>query len=161
MPIYLQFGSVLGDVQESGHENWIELSSVGWNASRPVSNPSGTAAARVLSAPRLGELSISKDEDAASIPLIQQSLEGEPQDATIDFVRTGTGSGTTETYYTIVLKEAVITSFSQSAGAGGRPSEALTVSFTQVTFKGTQMDTDGSSTSPASYGWDVLQNTAV
>ncbi len=159
MPIYLKFGSVLGDVQESGHENWIELSSVGWNVARPVSNPSGSAAARVLAAPRLGELGVSKDQDVASIPLIQQSLEGEPQDATIDFVRTGTAAA--EIYYSVLLKQAVITSFAQSGGGGGRPSESITLSFTQITFKGTQMDTDGSSTQPASYGWDVFQNTPV
>jgi type VI secretion system secreted protein Hcp len=159
MPIYLKFGSILGDVQEAGHENWIQLSSAGWSATRPVSNPSGTAAARVLAAPRLGEISVSKDEDVASIPLIQQSLEGQPQDATIDFVRTGTDAA--EIYYSISLKQAVITAFSQSGGAGARPTETITLSFAQIAFKGTQMDTDGSGSSPTSYGWDVFSNTAV
>jgi len=153
--IYLKFGSVQGDVQQSTHTNWAELLSVNWGLTRPVSNPAGSTAGRTLSAPRLTELSVTKDEDVASILLIQQALEGSPCDAKIDFVSIGAGGDLV--YYSIEMKQAVITAFSQSS-AGDRPVESLTFNFTQIAFSGTQMDADGSAASPSSYGWNVSGN---
>ncbi|HEX4507108.1 MAG TPA: type VI secretion system tube protein Hcp [Alphaproteobacteria bacterium] len=153
--IYLQFGSIQGDATQSAHVNWIQLLSVNWGLTRPVSNPAGSTAGRVLAAPRLAELSVTKDEDSATIPLIQQALSGSPQDATIDFISEATGDGLV--YYSIALKQAVITAFTQGS-SGDRPVETMTFNFTQISFSGTQIDTDGTAGAPSSYGWDVAAN---
>lgn len=158
MSIFLQFGSVLGDVQDTGHTNWIDLKAVSWNLSRPVTNPAGSTAGRVLSAPQLSELTITKDEDVATIPLIQAALEGSPVAAQIDFCKTG--SSQQDVYYSIAMTNAVITAFAQ-AGSGDRPLETVTLNFTQIAFIGTQMDADGTATSPASYGWNVSANSST
>lgn len=155
MPIYMQYGDLLGDVTEATHANWIELNSVNWGVNRPVSNPAGSATARVVAAPRFSELVVAKDEDNATIPLIQESLGGQPKLVKIDFVRTN--QDRMEVYYSIQLTETVITGLSQGSG-GDRPTESLTLNFTQISFHGTQMDADGSSTSPANYGWNVTSN---
>jgi type VI secretion system secreted protein Hcp len=155
MGIFLKFGSVLGDVQEPGHTNWINLKVVTWTMSRPVTNPAGSSAGRVLSAPQVAELNITKDEDVATIPLLQAAFEGSPVSAQIDFC--STGSGQLQVYYTISMENALITSLSQSA-ADGRPVESLTINFTQISFAGTQMDADGTAASPASYGWSLSSN---
>jgi len=158
MSIFLQFGSVLGDVKDAGHTNWIDLKAVSWNLSRPVTNPAGSSAGRVLSAPQLSELTITKDEDVATIPLIQAALEGSPVAAKIDFCKTGTGQQ--EVYYSIAMTNAVITAFSQ-AGSDDRPVESVTLNFTQIAFTGTQMDADGTAASPASYGWNISANAST
>jgi type VI secretion system secreted protein Hcp len=158
MSIFLKFGSVLGDAQDAGHTNWIVLKAVNWSLSRPVTNPAGSTAGRVLSAPQIAELHISKDEDVATIPLIQAAFEGSPVDAQIDFGTTG--SGQQQVYYTISMSNAVITAFSQSA-ADGRPIEAIAINFTQISFIGTQMDADGTAESPASYGWNIAANSST
>ena len=158
MSIFLQFGSVLGDVQDAGHTNWIDLKTVTWSLSRPVTNPAGSTAGRVLSAPQLSELTITKDEDVASIPLIQAALEGSPVAAQIDFCTTGTGQ--LEVYYSIAMTNAIITGFAQ-AGSEGRPLESITLNFTQIAFTGTQMDADGILSSPASYGWNISTNAST
>lgn len=155
MGIFLQFGSILGDVEDAGHTNWIDLKSVNWSLVRPVSNPAGSTAGQVLSAPQLSQLSITKDQDVASIPLIQAALQGSPVSAQIDFCSTGTGQQ--QIYYSIVLQSVVITAFSQ-AGTDGRPMENVALNFTQISFTGTQMDADGTAVSPASYGWDISKN---
>jgi len=151
----MQYGDLLGDVTEATHTNWIELNSVNWGVNRPVSNPAGSATARVVSAPRFSELVVVKDEDNVTIPLIQESLGGEPKLVKIDFVRTN--QDRMEVYYSIQLTETLITGLSQGSG-GDRPTESLTLNFTQISFHGTQMDADGSSTSPANYGWNVTNN---
>ncbi len=151
----MQYGDLLGDVTEATHTNWIELSSVNWGVNRPVSNPAGSATARVVAAPQFNELVVVKDEDIATIPLIQESLTGGPKLVKIDFVRTD--QDRMEVYYSIQLTEALITGLSQGSG-GDRPTESLTLNFTQISFHGTQMDADGSRTSPAKYGWNVSTN---
>jgi type VI secretion system secreted protein Hcp len=158
MSIFLKFGSVLGDVEDAGHVNWIDVKAVNWNLARPVSNPAGSTAGRVLSAAQVSELTIVKDQDVASIPLIQAAFEGSPVAAQIDFCTTGTGQQTV--YYTITMTNALITAFGQ-AGSAGRPSESVTLNFTRISFSGTQMDADGSAASPASYGWDLNTNASA
>jgi type VI secretion system Hcp family effector len=157
MGIFLQFGSVLGDVEDAGHTNWIDLQSAGWSLTRPVSNTAGSSAGRVLSAPQMAELVVTKDQDVASIPLIQAALEGSPVAAQIDFC--STGQTQQDVYYTIAMTGVVITSFSQ-AGAQGRPVESISFNYQKITFTGTQMDADGTAASPASYGWDVSSNSS-
>jgi type VI secretion system secreted protein Hcp len=158
MGVFLQFGSILGDVEDTGHTNWIDLKSVSWTLLRPVSNPAGSSAGQVLSAPQLSQLSITKQQDVATIPLIQAALQGQPVAAQIDFCSTGTGQQ--QVYYTINLQNALVTAFSQ-AGTDGRPVESVTLNFTQISFTGTQMDASGTAASPASYGWNINTNQAT
>ncbi|HVZ09612.1 Hcp family type VI secretion system effector [Rhodopila sp.] len=153
--IYLKFGSVQGDATQTAHQNWIQLRGVGWGMGRPVTNPAGSKAGRVLAAPRVGDLRVTKDQDSATIPLIQQALSGSPQDAQIDFVSEGTGDGTV--YYTIKLKNAIITAFDQDS-SGDRPGDVIVFNFTAISFEGTQISAKGSPGAPASYGWDVASN---
>jgi type VI secretion system secreted protein Hcp len=157
MSIFLKFGSVLGDVEDAGHTNWINLRSVSWGMSRPVTNAAGSSSGRVLSAPQVADLNISKEEDVATIPLLQAAFEGSPVIAQIDFC--STGSGQQNVFYTILMQNAIITAFSQG-GADGRPSDMFTLNFTQVSFTGTQLEPDGTAASPASYGWDLSTNSS-
>ncbi len=155
MAIYMKYGDIQGDVQESNHVNWVELSSLSWGVVRPASNPAAATAGRVLAAPRVSDLTVGKNQDVASIPLAREALEGQPAAVQIDFVRTSDAALTI--YYTIRLQNAVITAFAQS-GTSDRPSETLTLNFTTLSLEGTQMAADGSAASPASYGWDVANN---
>ena len=158
MAIFLKFGNVLGDVEDAGHVNWIDVKAVNWNVVRPVSNPAGSVAGRILSAPQVSELTITKDEDIATIPLVQAAFEGSPVAAQIDFCTTG--SGQQQVYYSIGMTSALITGFGQAA-SDGRPMETVTFNFTQIAFTGTQLEPDGHAASPASYGWNINTNTAA
>jgi len=158
MSIFLKFGGVLGDVEDAGHVNWIDVKAVNWTLARPVSNPAGSTSGRMLSAAQVSELTIVKDQDVASIPLIQAAFEGSPVAAQIDFC--STGSGQQNVYYSIAMTSTLITGFGQ-AGSDGRPSENVTFNFTRISFSGTQMDPDGRAASPASYGWDLNTNASA
>jgi type VI secretion system secreted protein Hcp len=158
MPIYMKYGDIVGDVSETNHENWIELTSFSWGVARTASNAPGSSTGRALSAPRVSDVQVAKDEDVATIPMFRASLLGTPCAVTIDFARTG--SDGLQAYYTVKLEQAVVTSFAQSSG-GDRPSEAITINFTKVTVSGSQMDADGSSITPTSYGWDVQGNAPI
>ncbi len=148
----MKYGALAGDITESGHVGWIELTGASWGIGRTVSDPTGSPTARVIAAPRVRELVVSREQDLASIPLVQESLAGKPAAVQIDWTRTGTGGP--EVYYTISLVGAVLSDFAQSS-AGDRPTESLTLNFTAITVKGSQMAADGSGAAPVSYGWNL------
>ncbi len=158
MPIYMKYGDIVGDVTDTGHLNWVEITSFSWGVTRTVSNAPGAVSGRSLSAPRVSDVQIVKDQDVATIPFFQASLVGSASAVTIDFVTTGQGE--LQTYYTVKLTQAIVTSFVQSSG-GERPTESMTLNFTECSVAGVQMDSDGTSTTPANYGWNVTGSAPV
>ena len=94
MPIYMKFGSIKGDVTESGHTDWIELNSLQWGVGRGVSSPTGSSADRESTAPSISEVVVTKANDLASAGLLSEALQGDGSNGKsveIDMVRTDKG----------------------------------------------------------------------
>lgn len=123
MPIYLKYGDIKGDVTESGHTDWIELSSAQFGTFRyEPGRPTGHT---------IEEIVATKGSDRASQPLMRESLGGKATAATIDFAeRNG------HVYLAVNMTGTLISSWSVSGG-GDRPTESLTLNFTKVEFKST------------------------
>ena len=64
MPIYIQYGTLTGDVTAAGHEKWIEVNSFQWGVGRGISSPTGGSSDRESSAPS------SNNSDMPSTPFI-------------------------------------------------------------------------------------------
>ena len=154
MPIYMNYNNlaVAGDVTEGGHKTWIELSSFQWGVGRGISSPTGASADRESSAPSVSEVVITKAQDISSVGMLTQALQGVGVPVQIDFCRTNKDQ--MDIYLTIELVNVMVSGFSTSSG-GDRPSESITLNFTKVTYKGTQMKPDGSGTSPANISYDL------
>ena len=149
-PIYMNYGTIKGDVTAAGHEGSIELNSFQWGVSRGISSPTGGSADREASAPSVSELVVTKTMDKASPLLVQQALGGTGQTVTIDLV---TSSGFT--YATYTLENVLISGYSVSSG-GDRPTESISLSFTKILFKFNVQNSDGTiGTSPPQVGWDL------
>jgi len=76
MPIYVQYGTIPGDVTATGHEKWIEVNSFQWGVGRGISSPTGGSSDREASAPSVSEIVVTKPTDIASVKLLDESLEG-------------------------------------------------------------------------------------
>lgn len=138
MPIYMGFfdapnvlnRSLRGDVTAKGYEGWIELQSAQLGSGRSISSPSGSGgqgAGKI----HFSDIQITKHQDAASAALFRQSIHGDGKMIVIVFVKDGSA------YLTIVLRDALISSYSVSGHGGAssdRPMESLTLSFTQITY---------------------------
>src|SRR5437588_1520292 len=129
MPIYVQYAKIKGDVTAGGHEGWIEVNSFQWGVGRGISSPTGGSADRESSAPSVSEIVVTKPTDIASTDLLNESLQGEGQDVTIDFCKTDKGN--LQTYLSYVLTNTMISGFSLSSG-GDRPQESLSFNFTKI-----------------------------
>jgi type VI secretion system secreted protein Hcp len=158
MPIYVQYGTIAGDVTASGHEKWIEVNSVQFGVGRGISAPTGGSADREASAPSVSEIVVTKPTDVASTKLFDESLEGEGQDVTIDFCKTDKGK--LEVYLTCILNNTMISGFSVSSG-GDRPQESVSFNFTKIEVKNVGMGAAGDTGSPDSVTYDVAQAKVV
>jgi type VI secretion system secreted protein Hcp len=130
-PIYMQYGTIQGDVTVPGHLRWIELSSFQWSVGRSISS-AGAAGDRTASAPSVSEIKITKTLDSSSPFLFKETLNGLPQTAVIDFVKSG-GAGQF-VYLEITLTNTLVSGFSMSSG-GDTPTESLSLNFTKVAYK--------------------------
>ncbi len=154
MPIYVKYKDlgVKGDVTESNHKNWIEVSSFQWGVGRGISSPTGASADRESSAPSVSEITLTKSQDISTVGLLTEALQGDGVKVTIDFCRTNKDQ--MDVYLTIELENVMISGYSVSSG-GDRPSESISLNFTKIMMKGTQMKTDGSAAEPANISYDL------
>src|SRR5437868_15318823 len=101
MPIYMKYGSIVSDATADGHVGWIECNSFQWGVGRGISSPTGGSSDRESSAPSVSEIVVTKPTDIASVKLLDESLEGEGQDVTIDFCKTDKGKLNVYLSYTL------------------------------------------------------------
>jgi type VI secretion system secreted protein Hcp len=152
MPIYVQYGTIKGDVTAAGHEKWIEVNSFQWGVGRGISSPTGGAADREASAPSVSEIVVTKPTDAATVDLVKQALEGEGEDVTIDFCKTDQGK--LNVYLSYTLNNTMISGYSTSSG-GDRPQESLSFNFTKIFCRDVALGSKNEDGAPATIGYDV------
>jgi type VI secretion system secreted protein Hcp len=129
-----------GNATEKNHTTWIKVSDFSFSSGRNVDTPTGRVADREASTGYLGEFTISKDMDAASMYLFTAACIGEGEEMEIHVTRAGTKADKSEiTYLTYTLTNALITSFSFGS-SGGNPSETLTINFTKIKEEFTPQD---------------------
>jgi type VI secretion system secreted protein Hcp len=152
MPIYMKYNDIDGDVTADKYAKWIECNSFQFGVGRGIGSPTGGSMDRESSAPSISEITLSKAQDIASVKLLNEALQGEGVTVTIDFCKTDKGN--LETYLQYTLTNTMISGYSSSSG-GDRPSESLSLNFTKVEFKQTQMGADNADASPSTVGYDL------
>ncbi len=153
--ILLDFeGTIKGDAQQSGHEDWINLTSIQRGVGRTITT-SGSGKDRETSTPNFSEVSCSKDADIASNEIFAQAIYGKKisEKAVVHFIQTG-GEGADQIYMELELYEPIISSYSSSSG-GERPMENFSISFTKIVQKYTQFDAGGTQTQATDKGFDL------
>lgn len=154
MPIYVKYGSIKGDVTAAGHEQWIEVNSFQWGVGRGISSPTGASAERESSAPSVSEIVVTKPTDMASTNLLNEALQGEGQDVTIDFCKTDKGN--LSVYLSYKLSNTMISGYSLSS-AGDRPLESLSLNFTKIRMTDVGLGAKNENEQPATVGYDLAQ----
>ena len=154
MPIYMNYNSlaVQGDVTATGYANWIELNSFQWGVGRGISSPTGGSADRESSAPSVSEITVTKDQDSSTGPLLTEALKGEGVTVIIDFVKTS--SGQLVKYMEYTLTNCMISGFSTTSG-GDRLSENVSLNFTKIGVSPTTIDATGKISNATPVNYDV------
>jgi type VI secretion system secreted protein Hcp len=119
-----------------GSAGWMELKGLQWGAGRGVKNSGGNRTGDSVS---VSEVVVTKELDAASYRLFEEATGGQGQQATIHFTQTNANNGE-DTYMEYVLEDCLITGFSVGSN-GDRPQETISINFTKIHFKPTELDT--------------------
>ncbi|SRR5579883_16149 len=152
MPIYVKYDVINGDVTESSHSQWIEVNSFQWGVGRGISSPTGGSSDRESSAPSVSEIVVTKPTDIATIKLLDEALEGDGKDVTIDFCKTDKGN--LSVYLSYTLNNTMISGYSMSSG-GDRPQESLSLNFTKVACKDVGLGAKNDEGQPATVTYDI------
>ncbi len=152
MPIYVQYAALTGDVTAAGHEKWIEVNSFQWGIGRGISSPTGGSGDRESSAPSVSEIVVTKPTDVATVNLLNEALQGEGVDVTIDFCKTDKGN--LSVYLSYILTNTMISGYSTSSG-GDRPQESLSFNFTKIMCRDVALGAKNEDGSPATVGYDL------
>jgi type VI secretion system secreted protein Hcp len=152
MPIYVQYGSIKGDVTAEGHVGWIEVNSFQFGVGRGISAPVGGSSDREASAPSLSEVVLSKPTDMATVDLFTEALQGEGQDVTIDFCKTDKGQ--LNVYLSYTLNNVMISGHSHSSG-GDRPQESISLNYTKIQMRDVSLGAKNEDGAPATAGYDL------
>src|SRR5690348_10487839 len=81
--LYLKYGTIQGDVTAAGYEKTIAVEGFSLGVGRGVGSPTGGSADRESSAPVFSQVAISALGSSASVPMFEEAVQGEAQDATI------------------------------------------------------------------------------
>lgn len=132
----MNYEGINGEVTAAGHEQWIDLDSVNWGATRGITAATGTNQNREATSVSINEFTITKVIDDASPYLLKESCIGTGKQVTIALTKTG---DKLETYLEYVLKDVMISGYHVNTD-GERPVETITMSFTKIEQSYTPFD---------------------
>lgn len=151
---YLQIEGIKGESADSGHQGWIELTSVYWGVTQPtVANKSSSGHTAGHCEHRI--LSLSKLADVASPILIQHCSMGKTiPKAKIEFMRAD-GDGKPVKYYQVELENVMVSHMDQGIAGGGLVQDEIGLCFSKVKWSYTQQKIGGGASGTTTGGWDL------
>jgi type VI secretion system secreted protein Hcp len=131
MPLLLEIPDVAGKSPYQGHETWMVLDSVAWNAKRQHALSSGGSygTSRTASRPLFTEVKVTRKSDSVTALLWQNCMQNKSFTAKLHWLRT-TAGGKADVFAELILTGARIISISDSS-AGNRPTETIAFSFSE------------------------------
>ena len=129
MAVFMQFGTVKGEVTQLAHKQWIEVQSFQWGVGRGIGSGVGGGSLRESTAPTVSEIVVTKVMDVSSGLILKEALGGKAVEVKIEMTQTD-NSGKHVAYQKYVLHNTLISGYSMSSG-GARPSESISLSFTK------------------------------
>ena len=143
MAMYMKLGSAKGDVTEAGHKDQVELLDLRWNMSRTIRSAVGIGKNRESSSAYVSEVTVTKLVDSASSDIAQNAFVGKAQDCTIEFTRVDKGQEAV--FRSIKLTDAIISGLTNRGQGKERPTEDITLNFTEIAITDTAEAAEGTS----------------
>ena len=155
MSIYMQMPSITGNVTIKGYEGWIEVTNLDFSAKRNVSTKVGQQTDRDSNAPRINEMTMTKNVDSSSPFLFEALLKGTSMaKVTIAVCKNGADAKVSSQY---VLHDVMVSYYEEQVdGAteqGGQ--DYLNLNFTQIEKRYTPYDSQGKAQAAVSVGYDL------
>jgi type VI secretion system secreted protein Hcp len=150
---YLDYEGIKGETTAAKYKDMITLLSMDFNVHREITAYTGTAMDREASSTRLGDITITKLQDKASPYFFEEATIGKGKKAIFYITKQG---DEIEEIMKIELTDAMISNYAVSV-SGERPSESLTISYTEMTMTVTPTDDKNNITAPLVYGYSGVK----
>jgi type VI secretion system secreted protein Hcp len=158
---FLKIDGITGESQDEKYSGHIEIETFSWGATNTGSAAHGTG--QGSGKVHLQDLHITKLACKASPTLFQQCAQGKHIPNAQLIVRKAGGDKPVE-YYTIKLKDVLISSFQDGGhGSGGNtiPTEQLSINYSHIEFEYKPQNARGVAEGSVTGKWDVKKNAAT
>lgn len=153
---FLKIGDIKGESVDANHKDEIDVLAWNWGMNNPVSIQGGGAAIGKVS---VQGISITKYCDAATAPLIIACCTGKHYpEARLAVFKAGARP---LEYLRIILKDVIITAQSTASENGNRPTEIITLNFSEFKLEYTSQKADGTAGPVLTAGWNIPLNKVV
>lgn len=147
--IYLDYEGIKGSATADKYKDLITVDYLSFGVNRNISSYTGTSMDREASATKMKNIIIEKLQDRASIDLFKAATIGKGKKAIFYITKQGEQI---EEIVKLELKDAMISDYDLTAD-GDRPSERITISYTELTMTVTPTDDTNQVTGPLIYGY--------
>jgi type VI secretion system secreted protein Hcp len=157
----MKYGTLEGEVTETGHDKWCAIDSASFSVGRNTTQDVGSGQEkRHRDQPNISDLQISRTYDKSSPLLFNESVVGKPQKVQIDFMEPAHATDAPPNIYlTYILRNCLISNYSVGGGGGGC-SESLSLNFTAIDIQYTAYDEKDQPT-PTKGFFDLVTGKAV
>ena len=160
MSIFVKYGDIQGQAEDSGHKNWMKVESMEWGINRSVASDTAIRGGREVGSVTSSDIKIVRRADRATPKLVMEATLGDGTDVEIHVTQRGKGAGE-ETYLKYTLQNAIISGYFTAADQDQKPVEHIVISFTQFTVEFTPYDENGNPEAPELIGFDLATNDKV
>lgn len=156
--MFLKVGTLVGEVAEVKHREWIQVESVDFKVENPVTlGSSGTGI--TAGKPTGSALTVTKLLDRTSPLLFLGCASGTRYQTVILELTVPNSSGANITYYRITLTNVIVSSMGTSSG-GDRPGESVALNYEKIVAEYYMQDAKGviSQNPTTTVVWDFATN---
>jgi type VI secretion system secreted protein Hcp len=165
--IYIDFksGAIAGDSRDTKHPGTVEVSSFSHMIQQPKSATASTAGGHSSERVEFGDMVFDKDIDYATPALMAACASGSViKDIEIHFYRayggnTAAGTQSRHEYYTLKLKNSIVSSVTTTMNSEGLPKETFTLKPASVSWAYAEHKIDGSMGKKMEKAWSLATNT--
>ena len=151
-----------GETNLSGFTNCIEVSSFNHGVSLPIQSSTSNTG-RTLGRPQFQELMLSKELDATTPHLNYHCAKGSNLGKTELYLvrQDGSSDGDSKNAFAYMVYEMTETMISSVSigGAGGTPTETISLNFSQMTWTYKPQETKTGAKGNVTHAWDQAKNT--
>lgn len=161
LDVYLHIDGIKGESADSGHKDWIEVTSAQWGVRQPKSATASTGGGHTAERCEHRSISITKLADLSSPILMQTCAAGRTiPKAKLEFMRADS-DGKPVKYYEVELENVLIGSMDQVIHDGNILRDAIGLKFSKVLWKYTQQKIGGGAGGKTAGGWDLATSRIV
>jgi len=159
MAIYLDYEGVKGSVG-GDYKDHVEVSSVEFGVSRPISMKTGNMANREVGKPNISEVNLTKEADSSVSGFFKEAVSGSTgKKVAIKFARTS--GDKLQEFMEYTLYDCLVSNYNISAIGEQVPIENITLSFSKCEINYISYDGTNKSGSPQRAGYDLAQAKAI